>query len=76
MDRYRDRILGGSVLFASVNEINDLKIVLDNGIVIECLIANAYPHYVEECDQWILFEHTEDDTGAFLTVYNKQHEWM
>lgn len=75
VNRFKDKILGGSVLSAAVNEINDLKIVLDNGIVVECLIANAYSHYTEEQEQWFLFEHTEDNTGRFLTAYSKHLEW-
>ena len=35
------------------------------------MIANAYPHYGEEQEQWILFKHTKDHSGTFLTVYNR-----
>ena len=72
--RFKDRILGGRVLSASINEINDLKIVLDNGGIIECLVSCSYPHYSEEREQWVLFEHTDDHSGRFLTAYNKRME--
>lgn len=71
---FRDKIVGGLVLSAQINEVHDLKIILDNGIVIECMVANAYPHYAAETEQWLLFEHTNDHSGMFLSVYNKQIE--
>jgi len=39
---------------------------------IECYVANSYPHYEEEFEQWLLFEHTKDSSGRFLTAYNKR----
>lgn len=55
---------------------HDLRVRLDNGVTIECLIANAYPHYEEESEQWVLFEHTKDHSGTFLTVYNKSVDFV
>ena len=72
--RFRDRIVGGTVLSASINGTNDLRIVLDNDCIIECYIANSYPHYDEQREQWMLFEHTSDFSGRFLTAYNKELE--
>lgn len=71
-DKYKDRIIGGKVTNIKINKYKDLLVELDNGVRIECLIANAYPHYEEECEQWLLFEHTEDHSGRFLTAYNKR----
>ena len=71
---FREKIVGGLVLSALINEVHDLKITLDNGIVIECMVANSYPHYSDEKEQWLLFEHTNDHSGKFLTAYNKQIE--
>lgn len=34
-------------------------------------MANAYPHYGKELEQWMLFEPTGDGNGTFLAVYNK-----
>lgn len=70
-EKYKDQIIGGKVTNIFINKSNDLFIELDNGVKIECYIANACPHYQEECEQWILFEHTEDHSGRFLTAYNK-----
>ena len=72
VERFRDRIIGGKVLSASINNVNDLRIALDNNSIIECFIANAYSHYSEESEQWVLFEHTDDHSGRVLSAYNKQ----
>ena len=70
--KFRDRIIGGTVVSASINKLHDLTVKMDNGVMIECIIANSYPHYEdEENEQWVLFEHTADHSGKFLTVYNK-----
>ena len=70
--KFDSQIIGGTVISAGLSPWNDLHIELDNDVVIECLIANAYPHYGEEQEQWVLFEHTKDHSGTFLTVYNKR----
>ena len=74
-DRIKDKIVGGCVSAVKLNDIHDLTIELDNGYIIECLIANAYPHYSEESEQWVLFEHTDDHSGRFLTASNKTIEF-
>ena len=70
-NEFNSEIIDGIVISVKVSPWHDLRIELDNGVVIECLIANAYPHYVEEQEQWVLFEHTRDHSGTFLTVYNR-----
>ena len=75
-DRIKDKISGGCVAAVKLNGIHDLTIELDNGFIIECLVANAYPHYSEESEQWVLFEHTDDRSGRFLTAYNKSIEFI
>lgn len=71
-DKYMDLIIGGIVTSISINSVNDLFIETDNGVRIECYVANAYPHYDDEKEQWLLFEHTKDNSGRFLTAYNKR----
>lgn len=75
MAAHRVRIAGGRVVTAVVNALGDLNIALDNGVIIECRIANAAPHYGDEEEQWVLFEHTADHSGRFLTAYNRQLEF-
>lgn len=71
-NRYKDQVIGGTVRNISINKTNDLFVELDNGVRIECYIAHAYPHYDEESEHWVLFEHTKDHSGRFLTAYNKR----
>ncbi len=74
VDKFKDKIVGGRVLSVNKNKLNDLFVELDNGVRIECLVANAYPHFDGDSEQWVLFEHTgkRDGSGAFLTAYNKE----
>ena len=60
---------------ATLSPWNDLHIELDNGVIIECLIANSYPHYNDEQEQWVLFERGKDHK-LFLTVYSKRVEFI
>ena len=71
-DKYKSRIIGGIVTNIFINKTNDLFVELDNGVRIECYISHAYPYYDEECEHWVLFEHTKDNSGRFLTAYNKR----
>ncbi len=71
LKRFHDEILGGSVVSVRVSPWHDLCIRLDNGVMIECLVANAWPHYEEALEQWVLFRPVGKGRGTFLTVYNK-----
>lgn len=71
MERFNSEIIGGTVISVKVSPWHDLRIELDNNVVIECLIANAYPHYEKEQEQWVLFESSKNHHGTFLIVYNK-----
>lgn len=51
-DKYKDSIIGGIVLKIDITSTFDLKIILDNGFIIESLISNGYNHYGEENEQW------------------------
>ena len=73
--RLCSEIVGGTVVSAAVSPWHDLRLRLDNGVLIECLIANASPHYQEEREQWVLFVPTRDHSGTFLTVYNKSGDF-
>ena len=76
MKQYRAEMIGGTVLTAEINPLHDLIITMDNGFTVQCLIANTgSPHYGEEQEQWALFEHTDNHSGAFLTVYNKEMDF-
>lgn len=70
--RFYSQIVGGAVISVEFSPWHDLRIALDNDVIIECLVANAYPHYGEEQEQWVLFGPAKDHSGTFLTVYNKR----
>lgn len=81
-ERFASGIVGGTVTGVEISPVNDLFIALDNGIRIECYVDNAYPHYEDECEQWVLFEPCEDKSrkellgkGRFLSVLNKRVEY-
>lgn len=71
IEKYNNEIVGGTVMSVELSECNDLILELDNGIRIECLIANAYPHYCEEREQWVLFVPQNKGGVLFLSVRNK-----
>ena len=71
--KYRDAILDGRVCSVEVNRVNDLRIELDNGILIEVLISNGYSHFDEEKEQWRFFETGKGDLRD-LVVYGKSVE--
>mgnify|MGYP000047784818 FL=1 len=73
--QFHAEMIGGAVLSATLSPWNDLHIELDNGVIIECLIANSYPHYNDEQEQWVLFERGKDHK-LFLTVYSKRVEFI
>ena len=73
MRRFNAEIVGGTVVSVKLSPINDLYITLDNGASIECFVSNSYPHYGDEREQWVLFQH-KTAGGQYLTVYNKHAE--
>ena len=50
-EHFKPEIIGGLVNCIELSTINDLKLMLSNGVIIECLIQSAYPHYEEETEQ-------------------------
>ena len=68
--QYKDQIVGGTVVSATVNSLYDVVIILDNGIRIETFVKNGYHHYDDECEQWVFFK-VDDHSYPFITVWNK-----
>ena len=77
LKRFQTKLTGGRGRSADLYPWRDRRVTLDNGVLIECLIANARPHYGEEQEQQVLFEPWEDrgGTGAFLTPFNRRMEF-
>ena len=70
VEKYREEIVGGKVLSVEVNRIHDVRIELDNGVMIEALVSNGFSHFGEEREQWRFFEKGKDG-GPHLVVYGK-----
>lgn len=73
VEKYRDEIVGGKVLSAEVSRVHDVRIELDNGVVIEVFVANGYSHFDEDNEQWRFFEIGKTDR-PHLVVYGKSVE--
>ncbi len=70
IEQNRAKIVGGMVTSVNVAALNDVAIVLDNGIKIELFIKNGYHYFDDEQEQWVFFKHN-DHSYPFITVYNK-----
>jgi len=73
VEKYREEIVGGKVLSVEVNRIHDVRIELDNGILIELFISNGYCHFGEESEQWRFFR-LGDSNSPDLVIYGKSVE--
>ena len=72
LDKYREKILGGTVTELVVSPLHDLKIYFDNHLIIECYIANGFHHYDDENEQYTFFERKKTGFRKFLAIYNKR----
>ena len=70
VEKYRDKIVGGTVTSVHVSAVFDVEIVLDSGVRIELFIKNGYHHFDDEQDQWMFFKQG-DHSYPFITVRNK-----
>lgn len=70
VEQYRTKIVGGIVITAEITSLNDLVIILDNGIRIELFIKNGYHHFDDEAEQWVFFKR-HDHSHPFVTAYSK-----
>ncbi len=73
VEKYREDIVGGKVLSVEVSRIHDVRIELDNGVMIEALVSNGFSHFGEEREQWRFFEKGKDGV-PHLVVYGKSIE--
>lgn len=73
--KYRDSIIGGVVMKIDITATFDLRIFMDNGVIIESLILNGYNHYDTESEQWRLMMNTDKEDSIHMVVYNKYIEF-
>lgn len=57
---YCNEIVGGRVLSVEISPLNDVKIIMDNGISIEMYVSNGYNHYDYEAEQYRLMKKSPD----------------
>ncbi|MGN0824475.1 MAG: hypothetical protein ACI4MB_05340 [Candidatus Coproplasma sp.] len=70
VEKYKDKIVGGIVTSVSVTPLNDVEIVMDNGVRIELFIKNGNHHFEDEQEQWAFFK-VGDYSYPYITVCNK-----
>ena len=74
--QFKDSIIGGNVKKIAINRKYDLKIILDNNIIIESFTSNGYFHYDEEDEQWRLLtglkEEDMNKKTIHMVVFNKK----
>ena len=70
VEKYRDKIVGGTVISVNVSSFNDVEIILNNGIEIELINKNGYHHFDDECEQWRFFK-VDGHSCPHITVYSK-----
>ena len=70
VNKYKSQIVGGVVQSVKVSALNDVKITLDNGIIIELFVENGYHHFAEESEQWVFFKH-DDYSYPYIAVNSK-----
>ena len=71
IEKFKNQIVGGKILSVDIGVANDLKISLDNGILIEIFNQNGYAHFADEQEQYRIFSVTG---GDHIVVYNKHIE--
>ncbi|MBE6925531.1 MAG: hypothetical protein E7461_01690 [Ruminococcaceae bacterium] len=58
---HKNLIINNRVSKAQLMDTNDLFIWLENNIQIQMLISNSSPHYVEDSEQWRIFQNDSED---------------
>ncbi len=66
---HKDLIINNKVIQTEFTSNNDLFICLENDIQIQIFISNGSPHYVEECEQWRIFE-IDSENKPHTVVYS------
>ena len=66
---YKKSILNNRVTKTLLTNTNDAFIWLENDISIQIFISNGSPHYVEDCEQWRIFE-VDNKESSHIVVYS------
>lgn len=68
LSQYREIIVNNCVIKAELTAMNDIFIRLENDISIQIFISNGAPHYIDECEQWRIFE-KDNEEDLHIVVY-------
>ena len=66
---HKNLIINNKVIKTELTNSNDLFIWLENEIQLQIFISNGFPHYVEDCEQWRIFEN-DGDNMPHTVVYS------
>ena len=58
---HKNLIINNKVIKTELTNSNDLFIWLENDIQLQIFISNGFPHYVEDCEQWRIFENDREN---------------
>ena len=73
LNKYKVEIINGLVLEVFYNKDNDVRISLDNGVVIELFVSNGYNLYNEEKEQYRIITNSGKEDSQHIVVYNKKY---
>ena len=65
----KNLIINNKVIKAELTNSNDLFIWLENDIQLQIFISSGFPHYVEDCEQWRIFEN-DGENMPHTVVYS------
>lgn len=68
---HKSIIINNKVVKTQITNTNDLYIWLENDIQLQIFISNGSPHYVEDCEQWRIFE-IDRKTIPHIVVYSNR----
>lgn len=70
---YKNSLLNNRVTKTLLTSTNDVFIWLENDISIQIFISNGSPYYVENCEQWRIFE-IDNKESSHIVVYSNSIE--
>ena len=66
---HKNLIINNKVIKAELTNSNDLFIWLENDIQLQIFISNGLPHYIEDSEQWRIFEN-DGENMPHTVVYS------
>ena len=60
LSRHKELITCNKVVSADLSDTRDVIIRLGNDVLIQIFVSNSQPHYMEDSEQWRIFEKNKD----------------